>query len=163
MKFLGMFTLFLVSFFIGAFALAQAAVPAPVALPDFLAQVLAAIAGFGGLSWMLKVAAIITLIIASMKVSILNTWIWSKLGAAQVWVAPVLGLIGGILSLGQGSAGITMAGVLAYVSAGAGAVVIHELLDSVKAIPGLGAVYVSVIGIIEGLLGGGSPLLVAKK
>lgn len=137
--------------FTGAYAFAESNVISP---GDFLSQVLQAIQGFGGLSWMLKVAAVVTLVIASMKVSVLNQLLWSKLGAAQAWVAPILGLVGGILSLSAGGHSITLQAVLAYVSAGAGAIILHELLDTVKAIPGLGSIYVQIINAIEGALGG---------
>lgn len=118
---------------------------------DFFAQLMAAIKAFGGLSWMGKVSSIVLLLVASMKVSFIKP-LWDKLGAAKAWAGPVLGLIGGILSLGV-DGNITVAGVMAYVASGAGALILHELLDTVKAIPGLGAMYVAVINWIEGLLG----------
>lgn len=145
-----------------AAAFAQATVPAnpipaPVAPGDFFNQVLAFIQSWGGIPTILKVAGIITILVASMKVTYLNTLIWSKLGGAQVYVAPALGLIAGILGIGNGGAAITAASIFAYVSAGAGAVFLHEILDSVKVIPGIGAIYVTIITIVEGALGGGTP------
>ncbi len=148
-----MLTMFMSLYSFAAFT--QTAVPPVVLAPsDFFAQVLAAIQGFGGLSTMLKISTVIMLIIASMKVSFLNTNVWSKLGSAQVWVAPVLGLIGGALSLGTGATPVSAASIFAYVTAGAGAVFLHEILDSVKAIPGIGAIYVTIINLVEGALGG---------
>lgn len=131
---------------------AWAQTPTPPA--DFLAQVLEAIKSFGGLSTLLKISAVITLIIASMKVTFLNELIWQKLGAAKVYLAPVLGLIAGILGIGTGGAPITIPLIFAYVSAGAGAVFLHEILDTIKALPGLGAIYITIIDLIEGVLGG---------
>lgn len=145
--------LFVSTVFVTGYAFADEVVVAP---QDFLAQVLDAIKNFGGLSTMLKISSIVALIVASMKVSFLNDLVWSKLGAAKVWLAPVLGLVAGVLGLGSGGAPITLASVFAYVSAGAGAVILHEILDSVKAIPGLGAGYVSFINMIESVLGGPS-------
>lgn len=124
---------------------------------DFFSQVLKAIKDFGGISTMLKIASVITLIIASMKVSYLNTLIWSKLGSWKVYMAPFLGLIGGILGLGVAGVPVTVASVFAYVSAGAGAVFLHEILDTVKAIPGIGPVYVTIINLISGALNGPEP------
>jgi len=150
-------SLFLVMAFAGLYAMtafSQTVPPATVSPGDFLTQVLAAIQSFGGLSTMLKISAVIMLIVASMKVSYLNTLIWSKLGAAQVYFAPVLGLIAGCLGLGTPGVAVTGATIFAYVSAGGGAVFLHEILDSVKAIPGIGAVYVTVINLIESALGG---------
>lgn len=125
-------------------------------MQDFLNQVLSVIQGFGGLSFMLKASAIITLTIASMKVTALNQLIWSKLGSFQAWLAPILGLVAGILSIGS-SGPLTLAKIFAYMSAGAGAVVLHELLDTIKAVPGLGAIYVSIINVIEGSVIGSAP------
>lgn len=129
----------------------------PVEPADFFAQIAAAVASFGGLSAMLKISSVIMLVVASMKVSFLNDLVWSKLGAAKVWVAPLLGLIAGVLGLGVGDAPINFASILAFVTAGAGAVALHQLLDSIKAIPGIGTMYVTVINLIQGLLGGPKP------
>lgn len=118
---------------------------------DFFTQVLNAIKSFGGLPWMGKVSSLVLILVSSMKVSFLKP-MWDKLGAAKAWAGPVLGLIGGILSLGM-DGNITLAGVLAYVSSGAGALILHELLDTVKAIPGLGSMYVAVIDYIKSKLG----------
>ncbi len=122
-------------------------------LNSFLGQVLQAIKNFGGLPTVLKIASIIALIVASMKVSILNELLWSKLGAAKVWVAPLLGLVAGVLDLAQ-SGQVTLASVFAYISAGAGAIILHELLDSIKKLPKLGQVYVTIIELIQKALKG---------
>lgn len=124
---------------------------------DFFAQVMAAMQSFGGLSTMAKISSVILLLVASMKVSFLKSLIWDKLGAAQAWVGPLLGLIAGVLGIGNGGAPITLASVMAYAAAGGGAVLLHELLDSVKVLPGIGSVYVSIINVIEGALGGSAP------
>ncbi|MFI5342861.1 MAG: hypothetical protein ACHQUC_01435 [Chlamydiales bacterium] len=126
----------------------------PVDPSAFLQQLTDAFKSFGGLTGVAKIALIITLLVSSMKVTILNQLIWSKLGAAQTWLAPVLGLVGGILGIGSGGAPITLASVLVFLSAGVGAVAFHELLDSLKAIPGIGSVVVSIINVIESVLGG---------
>lgn len=133
--------------FYSGLALAQVV----VAPQDFLNQVLVFIQSWGGISSLVKVSGIILLIIASMKVSFLQPY-WAKLGSFQAWLAPILGLIAGVLGLGQAGP-ITAASVFTYISAGAGAIIMHELLDTVKAIPGIGDLWVTVIGFIEGLLG----------
>lgn len=120
---------------------------------SFLDQVLQAIKNFGGLSTVLKISTVILLIIGSMKVSILNQLIWSKLGAWQTLVAPLLGLVAGILDLNHAGT-VTLASVMAYVGSGAGAILLHELLDSIKKIPGIGPTYVSIIDFVNGLLKG---------
>jgi len=146
--------LFFLFAFLGVAAFAQTPAPANPDL-DFFSQVSQAVSQFGGMSWMLKIASICLLIVASMKVSFLAP-LWEKLGALQTWVAPVLGLIAGVLSLGTG---LSFPSAIAYIFAGAGAVLLHQLLDSVKAIPGLGAIYVSIISFIEAIpvIGSGAP------
>lgn len=119
----------------------------------FLDQVLQVVTSLGGLGWVAKVAGAITMLISSMKISWLDDLVWKKLGNGQAWVAPLLGLIGGVAAMaGQGQ--LTWPGIVAYVGAGSGALLLHELLDSVKALPGLGPIWVEVIAYIESRLGG---------
>jgi hypothetical protein len=119
---------------------------------DFLTQIMKAIQDFGGLPTVLKIASIIMLIISSMKVSLLRKLLWDKLGdGLKPWIAPLLGLIAGILGLASDGE-ITLATVFAYISAGAGAIILHELLDSVKKIPGIGPVYQTIIDLIQAAL-----------
>lgn len=119
---------------------------------DFLAQVMTAIQGFGGLGWVGKISSVVLLVVASTKVSFLHDLIWVRLGAAQAWVAPILGLAAGILAPAISHQAITLPGVMAYVAAGAGALLLHELLDTVKAIPGIGSLYVGIINLVESAL-----------
>jgi len=123
----------------------------------FLGQVLSAIQGFGGLSWSLKIAVMVMSLIGLMKVSSLSGF-WAKLGSLQAWVAPILGLVLGVLLLGKDGQ-ISLAGIFAYMGSGAGAILLHQLLDTLKAAPWIGPTYVSIINMIEGILPG--PL--AKK
>ena len=135
----------LLTCFVSCYALADTVSPA-----DFFSQVIATVQKLGGITWALKVSSIILLVVSSLKVSFINKYFWSKLGAAQAWVAPVLGLAAGLLTV----APVSGPAVFAYLSAGAGAVVLHELLDTIKAIPGIGQIYVDLINTIEGALGG---------
>jgi hypothetical protein len=131
---------------------AQDTIPAPVdTVEEFFSQVITLIKQFGGLPWVLKIAGIAAVLLSTLKVSAIREITWDKLGSAKAWAAPVLGLIFGVLSLGTS---LTWASALAYISAGAGAIILHELLDSVKAIPGIGSVWLSIIGVIQSLLGG---------
>lgn len=131
---------------------AQETVPLPVETVDgFFTQVLTFVKQFGGLPWVLKVAGIAAILISTLKVSVLRELIWEKLGNAKAWAAPLLGLIFGITSLGSD---LTWASALAYMSAGAGAIILHELLDSVKTAPGIGSVWLSIIEVIQKILGG---------
>lgn len=115
---------------------------------DFLSQVLDAIKDFGGIPMVLQISVIIMLIISSMKVSLLRDLIWDRLGVLKAWVPPFLGLAAGLLGL-AGDGSLTFAEAFAYMSAGAGAIILHELLNTIKAIPGLGKVYIQVIDLIQ--------------
>lgn len=125
---------------------------------QFLSQVLEFIKAFGGLSWMMKVAGIIMLVIATMKVSFIRQYVWDKLGFAKAIVAPVLALAAGLLSMPEFSWG----GIVAWLFAGAGALVLHELLDALKGIPGIGGVWVTIIEFLSSVLGGSSAPAVEK-
>lgn len=144
------------------FAVSKLAFAADADLPadQFFGQVIDAIKAMGGLPWAAKFGAVILLLVSSMKVSFLRP-LWDKLGAAKAWAALGLALVGGILMLSvEGK--LTLAGVVAYVVAGGGAVIMHELLDTVKAIPGLGSVWIAVIDLLSKLLGGDKPVVAAS-
>jgi len=149
---------FMLLFPVLALAQATGASGAPAADPglsaqDFLSQVFTMIKQLGGLGWMAKIAAIITVVVSSMKVSFLNDLVWSKLGAAKAWVGIALGLVAGLLAQFSGVP-FSLPALFAYMIAGGGATLLHELLDTVKSIPGIGPVWVSVINFLESNLGG---------
>ena len=131
---------------------------ASLSMGDFLNSVLLAGQSLGGASWSLKIASIVMLLVGSMKVSFLNDLVWAKFGALKAWAAPTLGLCLGILLL-SANGQLTLASALAYMASGAGALALHELLDGIKAIPGLGPIYISIINAIEGSL----PAKLARK
>ena len=142
-------------------AIAHADTAAPVAasapsIPpdavDFLSQVFTVVKSLGGLPWGLKIIAIVNLVIASMKVSRLNDLVWSRLGGLQVFVAPMLGLAIGVLSLPS----VTGPAVGAYLMAGAGSILLHEILDGIKALPWVGTKYQLLIWLVSKYLGGPS-------
>lgn len=118
----------------------------------FLSQVFELIKGFGGMSWLLKVSAIMTILVSSMKVSFLKG-LWDKLGSFKALAAPLFTIVLGALGL-VGSGGFSLQAFVAYLFAGAGAVALHELLDVVKAIPGVGGIWVTIIDLIKKLSGG---------
>ena len=136
--------------FLPLFVFAQAAELPAV---DFFTQLMETVKGFGGFTGVGKISAVIVLLIASMKVSFLNQMLWSKLGKIQAAVAPVLGLIGGILMAGMNGKLPTPAEAMVYISAGVGAIFLHEVLDLIKMTPGIGPMWVSLINLIEGFLG----------
>lgn len=115
---------------------------------QFLSQVLAAVAQFGGLPWMAKIASICLLLTASMKVPFIRSLLWDKLGKAQALVAPLLGLAAGILSMQP----ITLPGVLAYVGAGAGAIILYELLDFLKVPAASNAMVLGILNFLQSLI-----------
>jgi cytochrome c oxidase subunit IV len=141
--------IFLFSSCIGLLAFAETD---PIGAIDFIIQIMKSLKDFGGMSAMVKTSIIITLIISSLKVSFLNNLIWSKLGGCKVFIAPLLGLIGGLVTLK--SQAVSAADITVYLISGGGAVFLHELLDSIKEIPGIGPVYLTIINILTTLLRG---------
>ena len=139
--------LMILMFLLPGYVFAQEA----VASSDFLAQVLEAVKGMGGLSGAAKVSTIVMLLISSMKVSALAKY-WDKLGTAKPWASPLLGVLIGLASLWSGGAAPTLAQLGAYMLAGAGALHLHELLDLAKKLPKVGPVYIKLIDLIEGVL-----------
>ena len=119
---------------------------------DFLAQVFEAVKGFGGLPWAGKVISICGILVASMKVSMLRDLVWNKLGAAKVLAAPVLAMVGGAMSLWVAGVAPTKAQIMAYFLAGAGAILVKNVLDGVKQLPAIGEAYVKWIEMIERIL-----------
>lgn len=124
--------------------------------PDFLAQILETVKSLGGMSKFGQISAVIMLLISALKTSGASK-VWDKLGEGQVWVAPALGLVAGILGLGTGGVALTPALLVTYVFAGGGAIFLHEILDSIKAMPGLGEAYIRAIEVAERVLGGDTP------
>lgn len=121
---------------------------------DFLTQVLEYIKNFGGLETVLKISGAIALVISSMKVTFLKELLWDKMGSWKVLVAPVLGLIAGLVALGVAGAPFTFAAISAYVFSGAGAVIVHEILDAVKTLPGISAGVLKVVDLLKLIFGG---------
>lgn len=130
-----------------AFA-ADAVVPVPeMPLNEFFASVLAFGKGFSALSWQLKVSGSVALLISTVKVSFLRP-AWDKMGWAKFVVAPALGFVGGLFAVQPMNA----AGIMAWTFAGAGAIVLHELMDGFKAMPGIKPLAVKVIDMIKSVL-----------
>jgi len=136
---------FLIVIVFASFAFAQAAEPTPDMA--FFNQIVEFIKAFGGYSWGLKISALCMIIVASFKVSFLKP-LWDKLGSFQVFAAPILGMIIGILNMGT----FSWAKLLAYLAAGIGASYLYEILDLIAKIPGLGKIYVSGIELLKSIL-----------
>jgi hypothetical protein len=141
--------------FYGVFALAQVVEPAPAAeLPpaDFLSQIFDAVKTLGGLPWAGKVIILCNLLVASMRVTLLRTLLWDKIGWAKFLVAPGLALLGGLVGHFTSGVAISWQNGLAYFMAGAGAILLHEMLDGLKKMPKLGPFLLGILSFIDGLL-----------
>lgn len=123
-----------------------------VSLGDWLTQTFAAIKALGGTTWVAKVAAITAIITGSMKVTLLKELIWNKLKGFQILVAPTLAMIGGVVSLWASGATPTWSQISAYMLAGFGAVLLKDLLENLKQMPGIGDGVKKAIDSIVGLM-----------
>lgn len=136
--------------FFGVTCFAQAT---PVTPTDFLIQILQFVQSMGGAKWFVIAAGVISLLQSSMNLTALNSF-WTKFGK---WGGPILGLIGGILApLASGTA-TTLGGVMSYILAGGVAIYIQDILNLVKAIPGVGAIVIAIINYVETLPFGAKP------
>lgn len=126
-------------------------------MADFLGQVWAYISSFGGLSFVLKMSGLVAIIIASVKVSLLRP-LWDRLGNFKALVGPVLSLFVGVVSSLKGDHGFSLSIICAYLFSGSGAVIIHEILDILKAIPGISPTYLKMIELANRMLAGPNPL-----
>lgn len=120
---------------------------------DFVMQLVYAIRDMGGAGTLAQVAVIVTLLVSSMKVTVLNQLVWQRLGPFKVLAAPLFALVAGVVGLGAQGAPPSLARVVAYLSAGAGAIVLHQLLDALKAVPGLGPWYANALEVVSRTLG----------
>lgn len=104
------------------------------------------VSGWGGLNYTVKINAIMTILISSMKVSFLAP-LWNKIKTikitykgvvqtinAQVYFVLFLHIIVGIITQGN----FSLEAILAYVFIGGGSVYFHELADGLKNIPIIG-------------------------
>jgi hypothetical protein len=140
--------LFFITLVFSVLAIAQEVI-AEMPLDAFLAQVFNAVESFGGLSWGLKVGAVIAILISSMKVSLLRKWTWDKLPEWSKHIAaPLLALLAGLVSLGKWDA----PALIAWVMAGGGAILLDNFLSGVKAMPGIGPKYLMFIEMVSKLL-----------
>lgn len=116
-------------------------------ISQLLAMVWAFIQGMGDMSIQAKIAGGVLILISAWKSSLLKP-VYDKLGAAKVLVAPVLGMIAGILSIEP----LSLAAVWAGIQGGVLAIALHQLLDAVKAMPWVGDKYKAWIDLISGIL-----------
>lgn len=123
-----------------------------IPVTDWLSQVFEAVKSLGGLSWGAKVGVICSLLVGSMKVTILRDWVWDKLGGFKFLASPVFALLGGLAALWVDGKAPSVAILSAYFLAGLGGNLLKDLLENVKKIPGIGDGVVKVINLIEQLM-----------
>lgn len=150
---------FIAAFFAGHAAYATELVTVPMPASDggdLFNQVLTTIKLLGGKEWYAAAASFCVLIVGSMKVPGIREKLWDKLTIKgfklQVFVAPLVAVIGGIISLKIETGHIQLRPVLAYLSVGLGAIPLYELLDAIKLTGATNKVLVAVVSAIQGVL-----------
>jgi hypothetical protein len=123
---------------------------AATVLPDgnIFGAVWKLVSGWGGLDYMVKVNAIVTILVSSMKVSFLKPF-WDKIKKikitykgvvqyidAQIYFVAFLHIALGIITQGN----YTFPAILAYVFIGGGSVYFHEITEGLKNVPIVGTV-----------------------
>lgn len=123
---------------------------------SLIAKISAYIARFAAADSLTKVLLGILCILALVKTSFLRSVVgWDKMSQnAKVFVPLGMALVAGIIDLKVSTGHLVLRDVLAYVTgAGGGAILVHQLLDGVKALPGIGSVWVVLIEILGKALG----------
>ena len=116
---------------------------------DLLSQLLAWIQSLSAATSVeVKIAGFVALVLGLVNSSFASSWL-AKLGTWKIMIAPLLGLVVAFLQL----PGFSGASILAGLHGGALAIAITALLNAVEQLPGVGGIYVTIIGWIEGLLG----------
>lgn len=135
-----------------------AAVNPVVAVPDvsnmdLLGMMLKLFSSWQSAGMLAGMSALVMLIIASLKNSMLRAMVWDKLKWGKVFVAPVMSIV--LVFMGMMAKGMTIDGkaVLAALFVGGGAVALHEILDGLKQVPGIGGIWVNLIDMAGKLLG----------
>lgn len=104
--------------------------------------------GLSGLGTMGIISATVMLLVSLWKSSALQPY-WAQLPAwAQRWLGPVLGVLLALASLQN----LSWNTILLGLQGGALAAAVNALLDTLKLIPGLNSVWVTIINFIEGVL-----------
>jgi len=138
----------IVSLLMSVMAFAQEVVTEPE-ISGLLADLVAAVGSWKEGGWILGLSAILTVVISSMKNSLLKELIWDKLKGFKIFVAPLLSLIIIVISVQP----FTWKAFLLAMVTGAGAMALHAILDGVKELPFIGETWKKVIDVIGKLLG----------
>lgn len=135
MKTANLLKLLVILLFVPFFAV-SAEEMAEVPLTDLLTKGLM-IATTAAVKWQLTLAAILSLLIGTTKNSFLRKYLWDKLGAAKVLVAPVLSVIVVLIAVQP----FTWGSLVFALTTGMGAIAINEMLKAIKALPFVGPKY----------------------
>ena len=101
------------------------------------------------MGWQAGLAALMTVLLSTLKNSLLRAWLWDKIPASvKVFVAPILGIFIFALGMGQFDAKIFWAGL----TTGVASVYLHQVFEALKQAPWIGEKFKGVIAWIASLL-----------
>lgn len=114
----------------------------------FIMEVLQAVSGWKDMPIQFVLSGVVALLVSSLKVDFLRTYLWDKLGSFKVFLAPALSLLGALLAVQP----FTWATFWAALTTGAGAIALYEIFKALKALPGVSPLLAKVIDFLSGLL-----------
>lgn len=123
-----------------------AAVEVPVS--TIISQLMKVATDWKAFGWQAGLIALITLLLSTLKNSFLRTYLWDKLGPCKVFAAPILSMLAIFIGMGE----FSWAGALVGITTGGGAIALHQMLDGVKKMPGVGSVALSMADLLGKLL-----------
>lgn len=122
-----------------------------VTINDWLGQVLEFFKTAKDASGIMKASGIVFLLVGLMKVSKLS-FIWDSFGKFKPFVAPVLALIGAVLSQVASGGKVDLSIIILALTHGAGSLALADLFDALKKVPGISKIVLAIIELIEKIL-----------
>lgn len=117
-------------------------------LMAFIMEVLQAVSGWKDMPVQFVLAGVVALLVSSLKVEFLRKYLWDKLGAFKVFVAPVLSLLGALLVVDP----FTWSTFWSALTTGAGAIALYEILKALKEFPGISPLVNKIIEFISNFI-----------
>lgn len=113
-------------------------------------QILKAIGDWKAIGWQAGLAALLTVVIGTMKNSLFRAFIWDKIPQPfKVLVAPVVAIL--VFALGMGK-DFNLGALVAALTTGVASVYLHQLLLAIKELPFVGEKVKAVLDFLAKLL-----------
>lgn len=97
----------------------------------FISEILSTVGGWKGMPVEFILSGVLALIVSSLKVDLIRSLLWDRLGSYKVLLAPGLSLLGALVVVQP----FTWGTVWVALSTGAGAIALYEIVKALKTLP----------------------------